>query len=84
MWRIAAIASTLFLVATTCEEQPCDDYVDYMCACHEDDPEFDCEELQLVLSDADPELQDQCAVDLDQQQDEDQQEGVECEVGTGG
>lgn len=68
----------LFLV-TGCWYEPCDNYVDYLCVCHEDDPEFDCEALKSTLSNADPETQDECAVLLSEQQDEDEDEGLECE-----
>jgi len=84
MWRIPTVALMLLFVAATCEELPCDQYVDYMCACHEDDPGFDCEELSLALSDADPELQDQCEIDLAEQEADDADAGLECEVGDTG
>jgi hypothetical protein len=65
--------------AADCEiPQPCDDYVDYMCTCHADDADFDCEELQSVFADADPALQDQCSIDLADQQDQDDADGLDC------
>ena len=82
MKRIAAVALALLLVAAIGDEQPCDRYVDYMCACHDDDPEFDCEDLRDVYADADPSLQDSCAVELAEQREEDEQAGLDCEVGT--
>ncbi|MBW1880263.1 MAG: hypothetical protein JRJ84_18025 [Deltaproteobacteria bacterium] len=85
MWRIPVVALMLLVVGATCDEQPCDQYVDYMCECHENDPGFDCEELSLVLSDADVDLQDQCEIDLAEQEADDADAGLECEVGdTGG
>jgi hypothetical protein len=84
MWRIPVVALMLLFVAATCEELPCDDYVDYMCACHDADPGFDCEELELALEDADPDLQDQCEIDLAEQEADDADAGLECEVGDTG
>lgn len=67
-------------VLTACEDEPCGRYVDYMCACHDGEPGFDCAELQQVYADADPSVQDQCAIDLADQQDEDDANGVSCEI----
>lgn len=83
MWRIPAVAAMLVLMGATCAFEPCDRYVDYMCQCHADDPGFDCAELQQVYGDADPELQDQCAIDLTDQKDEDADAGLDCEVDSG-
>jgi len=64
-----------------CDElEPCDDYVDYMCACHDADDEFSCADLEQTLSEADPDVQSQCAIDLSDQQDADDVEGLECET----
>ncbi|MCA9488301.1 MAG: hypothetical protein KC621_00200 [Myxococcales bacterium] len=67
----------LMLAPTACEPvQPCDDYVDYMCACHGEDA--DCNELSLTYASADPDVQDECAVLLDQQQEQDDDAGLTC------
>ena len=44
--------SALFFLLTgvACEIEPCDDYVDYMCQCHDDEPDFDCAELQRIYA----------------------------------
>jgi hypothetical protein len=62
-----------------CFYEPCDDYVDYLCTCHEDDPQYDCDVLETSYLDAEPELQDQCAIDLADIQEQDEDEGLECE-----
>ena len=69
-----------FFTLVACEDQPCDRYVDYVCACHADDPELDCGELQVVLADADPEIQDTCAVDLADLEEADAADGLACSV----
>jgi len=61
-----------------CFFEPCDDYVDYLCTCHEDDPQYDCAVLETSYLDAEPELQDQCAIDLADVQQEDEDAGLEC------
>lgn len=75
---LAALPVLGFCMAPSCGTNPCDDYVDYICACHEDDPAFDCETLQTVYADAPPDLQDECAVELDTQQEVDEEAGTEC------
>jgi hypothetical protein len=67
----------VWLVGMGCEPlTPCDDYVDYMCACHAD--EVDCDELTLTYVGADPDVQDECAVLLDEQQAADDRDGLDC------
>lgn len=70
---------------TACEPiNPCDEYVDYMCSCHtEGDDGYDCETLSNTYENADPELQDDCQVALDDQINQDDTEGVECSTDTG-
>jgi hypothetical protein len=80
--------STLLIGAVACTElEPCDDYIDYMCACHDstdavegEDSEVNCDELLQTLGTADPEVQSQCAIDLSEQQAEDSEEGLECQT----
>ena len=68
----------LFAGMLGCEVQPCDRYVNYICDCHADDPDFDCNEISQSLANADPSAQDQCSIDLSDLQDEDQAAGIEC------
>lgn len=80
MRRIVLIAAAFVAIAADCElTQPCDEYVDYMCSCHADDPGFDCAEFRAAFSGADPALQDQCAIDLAAQEEQDQADGLVCE-----
>ncbi|MFT5686642.1 MAG: hypothetical protein ACI8RZ_007598 [Myxococcota bacterium] len=57
------------------DSDPCDEYVDYICDCHPDD---DCESLLNTYDESDAELQDECALALDEQQDDDDSVGHEC------
>lgn len=82
MWRIPAVAAMWLLMGATCSTQPCNNYVDYMCACHASDSGVDCASLREVYGSADPSLQDQCSIDLSQQKSEDQQNGVTCDTGS--
>lgn len=63
-----------------CEDQPCRRYVDYICECHPEDPDFDCAELENTLIGADPTIQDQCAIDLADQQAIDDENGLACDI----
>lgn len=77
-WKLSIVAvGVLSLVA--CVDEPCVGYVDYMCACHEGDEGFSCDELRQTLAGASPAVQDQCAIDLAEQQEQDAQEEIECE-----
>jgi hypothetical protein len=73
------IMSAVLCSALACDEmEPCEDYIDYMCACHEAEADFSCAELEQTLSEAEPDVQSQCAIDLVDQQDEDEVDGLEC------
>ena len=70
MWLLTLIA---------CEPvTPCDDYVDYQCACHDDDTGVDCDELALTYAGAGPAVQDECAVQLDELRAADDAAGLDC------
>lgn len=77
-----------FLLAgslTACfqEADHCSDYVDYMCDCH-DDSEYSCEDLRASYEEASLEQQNDCAVDLDNQRQLDEEDGAACESGDTG
>jgi len=65
----------LVVVGACAPVSPCDEYVDYMCACH---PDYDCDTLALTYDGAEPSLQDECAVLLDEVEDADREAGTEC------
>lgn len=69
------------MVLGACEpEDPCGDYVDYMCDCHADDEEFDCGELRSTYENADAAVEDECAIALDDQEQADADAGLECGI----
>ncbi len=70
------------LAATACVSDPCQDYVDYICQCHADDPAYDCETLRTTYENADAELQDECSLALSEQQAQDEADGIVCATGT--
>lgn len=76
----ALMVATALVGMLGCDVQPCDRYVNYVCDCHADDPEYDCEALSASLSNAGQAVQDQCAIDLDDLQDADAEAGLECSV----
>ena len=73
---VFTLAAMIFGACTV--ENSCDDYVDYMCDCHGDDPDVDCEEFATVYGDADAEQQVACEDALSEQEDADAAEGLEC------
>ena len=72
------LAVGLLVALGGCVDQPCDRYVTYMCDCHADDTGYDCAQLQDIYGQADPDVQDQCAIDLNNQKADDQAAGLEC------
>ncbi len=77
--RLASVAALLG-VLVACLDDPCQEYVDYICECHADDPEFDCSELERTYDGADPDVLDQCQIDLSDQKAEDDAAGLECDT----
>jgi outer membrane murein-binding lipoprotein Lpp len=63
------------------EESPCDRYVDYICDCHPEDPDFDCAEARETYAGADASLEDECQIALDDQKAEDEEAGRACGEG---
>lgn len=78
----ALVLAVALMGTLACEVQPCDRYVNYVCDCHDNDPEYDCEALSASLSNAGQAVQDQCAIDLDDLQDADDEAGLVCSVDT--
>ena len=48
-------------------ENPCDEYVDYMCACHDGDSGFDCDNAANVYTGETLDEQNLCEDELDAQ-----------------
>ena len=73
---LGAIAAGLALMlAPGCSnEDPCQDYINYVCDCGGDD----CESAKNTYADADSKLQDQCENTLQDLQDADDAAGEEC------
>lgn len=76
MTRWIPVLGWLASMAACAPVNPCDEYVDYMCACHADD--IDCNELGLTYGDVAPSVQDECAVLLDEAEEADQAAGEAC------
>lgn len=75
-WWAGAVAAGM---AACDPANPCDQYVDYMCDCH---PEVSCGDLTTTYADPDPSVQDECAVLLELQEEQDAAAGDECPVTT--
>lgn len=76
------ISLTLLLATlTACEfENPCTRLADYVCTCHEDDPEFDCDEYMNLADASSAATYDECVIDLVELQDQDDEDGLTCAV----
>jgi hypothetical protein len=72
--------ATTLLGLLGCEDQPCARYVDYVCACHPDDPELDCDELANAVLGGGPEVQNQCFLELRDLQEADDAAGLACDI----
>ena len=81
MRRIIMLGLVLATPLVGCEsDEPCQDYIDYICACHDGEQGFDCAQIEDTFGDADADLQDECSINLDEQKDKDKSDGVDCEV----
>ncbi|HHO50415.1 MAG TPA: hypothetical protein ENK18_05960 [Deltaproteobacteria bacterium] len=77
MDRLCLVLSFAWIVA--CEPSaPCERYVDYMCDCHDGETGIVCSELEATYLGAEADVQDECAVLLDEQQQEDNSNDTTC------
>ena len=66
-----------------CEDKlssSCDDYVDYICSCHEENSDYDCADLANMYADPDMTMLLECSNNLDSQRYIDEQAQLECEI----
>jgi hypothetical protein len=82
MNRITMLSSILFFTGCFEEKDYCTEYVDYMCDCHNDDSDYDCATQQAIYDDTSFEQQTECALSLDEQLVEDDDNGLDCELGS--
>ena len=80
MRRLLMVTLALGALLACEDEEPCDRYVEYMCACHDGDEGFDCQELDNTLRGAESDVQDECAIWLTDQKDDDADAGLECDA----
>lgn len=59
--RTTASIALLALLAA-CGGNPCDEYVEYLCECDEEN----CDSLQATYENADADVQDECSAQLDE------------------
>lgn len=79
-WIGIVVTSAAIAAGTACTtEDPCQDYVDYICDCHDGEAGYDCASLRETYADPDPDVQDQCSLDLAALEDQDQADGIVCE-----
>ena len=58
----ATVSIVLFSLLAACGGNPCDEYVDYLCECDEEN----CDSLKTTYENADSEVQDECSAQLDE------------------
>jgi len=75
--RNAIICATLTLGLAACGGNPCDDYVDALCDCLDEES---CEDTKTTYEGADSDLKDECSSKLD----EAEEAAKTCEVDEGG
>ena len=57
----APVSFALLALLAACGGNPCEEYVDYLCECDEEN----CESLQATYENADADVQDECSAQLD-------------------
>jgi hypothetical protein len=78
------IVSALFLSACgDLVSNPCQDYVDYVCECHADDPNIDCETVRAANANAGPDQYVDCEIEHTALLEVAAQMGSTCEDDTG-
>ena len=80
MTRLLALAAVLTALLGCEEDTACDRWADYACACHQDDPEFDCDALRALAEAPSQAVIDQCAIDLADQEATDDSAGETCDA----
>jgi hypothetical protein len=71
----ASVVAASATFAGCSDEDPCQDYIDYVCNCEDQEA---CDETTNTYSDADAKLQDECQIALEDQQAADEEAGTEC------
>ena len=56
------VSIALLALLAACGGNPCDEYVDYLCECDEEN----CDSLQATYENADADVQDECSAQLDE------------------
>ena len=58
----------------------CDEYVDYICSCHDSNPDYNCTDLANIYSDPDSEELLECSSSLDEQRALDEEAQMDCDI----
>ena len=62
----AILSIVLFSLLAACGGNPCDEYVEYLCECDEEN----CDSLKTTYENADADIQDECSAQLDDAEEE--------------
>ena len=58
----ATVSIVLLSLLAACGGNPCDEYVDYLCECDEEN----CDSFKTTYENADADIQDECSAQLDE------------------
>jgi hypothetical protein len=75
-WTAACVLLLATFAGGCSSDEPCQDYIDYMCDCHDGEEGFSCKELEDVYGDADQEVQDECAIAHDEEKEADKEDDI--------
>ena len=84
--RLATL-SALVLLLPACDAvfgNPCQDYVDYVCDCHDGEAGYDCDTLRASHATDDVELYEDCTLELEAIKAADESTGLGCDAGDTG
>ena len=68
------------LIACGDKGSSCDEYVDYVCSCHEDNPDYDCADLANIYADPDAGMLLECSSNLEAQKVIDEEAQLDCSL----
>lgn len=81
MKRLSLFCGVVVVGTSACAftiDDPCQEYVDYVCDCHGGEPEYDCETLRVAYAGSGEEYASECLAAHDALVLEDQQTNHEC------
>lgn len=60
------------------DKSPCEEYIDYICSCHENNPDYDCSDMANMYNNPDADKEQECSTNLEEQKSIDNEAQLEC------